>query len=759
MFPYLTPPHKTFILTLLIFSVSIALAQEAKKSNTFKSDTVELLDMAFEDLMKIRVITPTQSLQNSGQAPASVLIVTRDQIKLRGYRNLAEILNDLPDFTVQHKADPQFYSLINIRGISRPDYFVILLDGVRISSPTNEPLPLLENFPIYLAKQIEVVYGPGSALYGADAMAGVINIITGEHTGNEKVSVATTGGTQGYHNIFGLFKKKFKDDTRISFGGQYSYDIQPNFSKVYKNEYSMSSQETKSFNTSYGLVAPKQPIDPSYDAPIKAYNAYVSLDKGGFSLKILHHHVQVPSSTTLTPNNAVYNKDVFYGQGITMASGSYSITAGKFKSASTLTASFYKVNPRSNFRNVFGGMEHGYKYSSGSTMKVEEQLTYSLSDKLNFIGGITYEIFQSIPKSPELQSPIEKNSEVRGVLLNSTSKNNPNGIEAEFFPLLYTNFGSYLQGQYYPSTNFSLTAGVRYDHNSRFGSTINPRIGAVATPFKKTTLKLLYGTAFWAPSPHISYQSYGAFYSLDDGITYQSDFWHLPNPDLKPMTSKTVEFSIHQRIRKTLSLTVTAYRTRIENLITNVPDNGYTNLYQNKFQGWDVGFIEVPFNLGAQENYGGNVMLNNTFSIRRGRFNIYSSISYLEGEMTEVAASGTRQVGQSLIAPWQFRAGLDGKLNAFHFSVRLLQSGQQRTSEFKDSFENKRTSIPGYSLVNLSAGFLLSDKVTFFTNVQNALNQRYSHPLISDASSTNPISFPTSRQDPSRVMMGIRLAL
>ncbi len=61
--------------------------------------------------------------------------------------------------------------------------------------PTNEGLPLLENFPIYLAKQIEVVYGAVSALYGADAMSGVINIITAKGEGYDQFEARTVAGT------------------------------------------------------------------------------------------------------------------------------------------------------------------------------------------------------------------------------------------------------------------------------------------------------------------------------------------------------------------------------------------------------------------------------------------------------------------------------------------------------------------------------------------------------------------------------------
>jgi outer membrane cobalamin receptor len=138
-------------------------AQDEEQIDTLKID--KLLNLSFEDLVNVSVVTPTLNAQKSGEVPATVIVITQDQIQLRGYQNLAGILNDLPDFTISDKSDPQFYNRMSARGVSRQDLFVILMDGVRISSPTNEPLPILENFPIYLAKQIEVVYGPGSALY------------------------------------------------------------------------------------------------------------------------------------------------------------------------------------------------------------------------------------------------------------------------------------------------------------------------------------------------------------------------------------------------------------------------------------------------------------------------------------------------------------------------------------------------------------------------------------------------------------------
>lgn len=734
-----------------------------------QTDTIlikELTRLSLEELMNINVTTPTLSAQKSGQSPATVIVITEDQINQRGYQTLADVLRDLPEFKVDDKSDPQFYNNISARGINRQDKFVIMLDGTRISSPTNEPLPILQNFPIFLAKQIEVVYGPGSALYGADAMGGVINIITKnarDYKNEEKLHIAANSveGIYGYTNNTLLLNKEFKNDFNLTIGGQYFYDKQPDYSKIYKNEFNITPQQTGLFNSAFGPLNPQEPISAKYEAPLKAYNMYAALNKGGFSFKILKHYVQVPSSLAYTPDNAVFNKDVFYGQGVTSANTAYTAQVGNLKSFTSLTGSFYKVNPESNFRNVYGGMEHGYKYSTGSMMKADEQLTYSVSKKVNLLGGITFEQFHAVPKCPELESPVNEKGPAEGILLNTRSQYNPDGIEAKFYPLFYNNVGSYVQGEFVQGTKFSFTGGVRYDQNSRFGSTINPRLGVVFNLSPKTILKVLYGSAFWAPSPLVSYESYGSFTTTDSGKTYRSPFWHLPNPGLKPIKSKTVECSLSQIFGENFNVSLTGFYTQITDIISNVPDNGNTNLYNNKFLGWEVDYIEVPFNQGKQSSYGGNAKLISTVNIKKTLLQVYSSLSYVNGK-TDVKIQGnngieTQKTELSLVSPWQFKFGVDGKIGKFYFSGRILWLDNQRIDAFVDPQNpDKRKTLKGYSLVNASFGYNVKKTVVFYVNVLNALNQKYRAPGLGLAIEKSPF-FNGNLQDPLRIMLGIRV--
>jgi outer membrane receptor for ferrienterochelin and colicin len=724
-------------------------------------DKTDLTSMSLADLLNVNVTTASKVSQKAGEAPANVIVITANQIRTRGYRNLAEVLNDLPDIKVNDKSDPQTYNTFSIRGISGQDKFVILMDGVKISSPINDKLPILENYPIYLAKQIEVVFGPGSALYGADAMAGVINIITEKDIDQDLLEASVMACTHGYSNQNLLWRKTLNSGLTITAGGQFTYDQQPDFSKVYANEFSMESHQTGTFNSAYGIMTPEQPIDAEYSAPVKTYNAYLSLEKRGFDFKLLHYYSQVPSSTTLTPQNGVFNKDVFYGQGLTSASANYTDSIGSVRSVTSVQGCFADVNPQSNYRNHFGRMEPGYKYSNGSMIKIDEQLTASLSRQLQVMGGLTYEIFQALPKSVELASPQSRDAAVEGTLLNSAEYYKPDGIAAKFYSLAYNNVGSFVQARYSPVNKLAITLGGRYDHNSRFGSTVNPRAGVVYSHSAKTTIKAMYGSAYWAPSPHVAYEQYGSFFSTDSGRTYASNFWHLPNPGLKPTTSKTFELNLNQQVSNHFSFSLTGYYTRLHGLIAGVSDNGNTNLYNNHFLGYPVSYIEVPVNAGVQKNYGGNVLVNGVFDIGGSRFNAWGSVSFVDGTVMEYATpSKLTEVEIPLVAPWQFRAGVDGSSGAFSYSVRVLRSGRQRLTRFENPDQPySREQLAGYTLVNASVSYSFKERLSFFVRGVNLLNQRYRLLSIVEETDNGMSTVYGSFQDPLRITAGLTVSL
>jgi iron complex outermembrane receptor protein len=143
-------------------------------------------------------------------------------------------------------------------------------------------------------------------------------------------------------------------------------------------------------------------------------------------------------------------------------------------------------------------------------------------------------------------------------------------------------FSGVLQDEWQFADNWQLTAGVRYDHYSDFGGTINPRAALVWDINKQLTTKLLYGRAFRAPS--FSEQA------------NQNNPVLLGNKNLKPETINTFEWAIDYRPVKSLRTAVNVYYYQIEDLIAAVPDPGKPSA---TFQ-----------NSGKQDGYGGEFEWN-----------------------------------------------------------------------------------------------------------------------------------------------------
>ena len=136
------------------------------------------LDLTLEELMNIEVVTASQTAQKVGDAPATIYVVTQEQIIDRGYANLEELLEDIPEIEIQRKSVSEYSNYYSFRGISGNEKFMILLNGIRINSMAGTPHAVANNYSIANANRVEVILGPASALYGVDAFSGIINIIT-----------------------------------------------------------------------------------------------------------------------------------------------------------------------------------------------------------------------------------------------------------------------------------------------------------------------------------------------------------------------------------------------------------------------------------------------------------------------------------------------------------------------------------------------------------------------------------------------------
>src|ERR1700720_4037648 len=168
-----------------------------------KSDTRDLLDMSLEDLMSIEIDSvygASGFKQKVTEAPASVTIITSEEIQMYGYRTVADILRNVRGFYVTYDRN---YSYLGVRGYGPSgDYnsrIAVLVDGHRLNDNIFDSGPVATEFPmdVDLIDRVEVIRGPNSSLYLASAFLGVINVVTKRGRDLKKVQVAAAAASYG----------------------------------------------------------------------------------------------------------------------------------------------------------------------------------------------------------------------------------------------------------------------------------------------------------------------------------------------------------------------------------------------------------------------------------------------------------------------------------------------------------------------------------------------------------------------------------
>lgn len=139
-----------------------------------------LLGLSLEELMDVKVSSPTLTPESLNRTPAAITVFGREEIQRTGYDYLHELLNLVPGYQMVRSPDGPFSVTSRGRTNSTSSReILVLVDGV----PRNEPRGggasnQLDYFPLERIERVEVVRGPGSAVYGENAFTGVINIIT-----------------------------------------------------------------------------------------------------------------------------------------------------------------------------------------------------------------------------------------------------------------------------------------------------------------------------------------------------------------------------------------------------------------------------------------------------------------------------------------------------------------------------------------------------------------------------------------------------
>jgi len=437
-----------------------------------------------------------------------------------------------------------------------------------------------KTFPVELIKKIEIIRGPGSALYGASAMNGVINIITKDASDPSAVSA-------GYGS-FDTYKGT----------GQLSY-IKNDFSLFAFADTVHSNGDPQLIEKDYASSAfpPGYSLAPGYTNEELRYNTFfTNLSFRNFRLtgffKDTDSDLPVGYTSALTDENNFSNKRAFVEAGYDGSPGEilqlsvkawwdYGADDIMYEQFDQKTAAF------KNFPEGVGMMSalgvKGEKFGS------EIMTTVKLPHKSEIIAGVCAEHTRGYDVRASFNTNLISSNKpivIDGVSYGSMQYLGGMRDLSESYNFMdedrmkRTVWAGYVQGMWNIAETFpalkrigktlTLTAGLRYDDYDDVGSSLNPRTGIVYAPNDRLFFKVLYGQAFRAPGFNELY--------LTNNIVI------LGNPDLNPETVKTAEFLAGVNITDRITATLDFFRVQRGDMIRNVK-GVFSNLGEVESQG------------------------------------------------------------------------------------------------------------------------------------------------------------------------------
>ncbi len=479
-------------------------------------------DLDLVKLLNVEVSTATKTSESLDDAPAVITVVTREDIARWGYRDVAEVLNHTVGFFA---IDDHVLPNVGVRGMTgglgaESGVIKVMIDGRSVAYRTTSGNWLgVELIPLGSISQIEIIRGPASALYGADAFLGVVNIITVKPDDVRPVQVRGVVGRAGDHPearldaVFGGRSGKF--DFLLGAAGEYA--------------------------DRSGLRLPPESPAPTLPSWVGARRTALGLErrsivlqgrggyedpsKGRFSLSIYASAIERGGDfvhwAQLTHGTDAMGRAV----GTTVALGQLRINADgvvhvakKLDLALQATYSQGANLPQDRIE-IGSDLFHVQRRQSYHGVDGLTEARWMPMDRFNLIGGV-----EALYDHEDLLAPIRINRATGQPVL-------AGGDGGTIVNL--TNLGAYVSSNLKVIDPWvKLTGGVRYDVNSQYGSQFTGRAGITSRWSKSLVTKLLYGSAFKAPSPSLLYAT-----PLRPGDV-------VGNPSLLPQHIHTVELQV-----------------------------------------------------------------------------------------------------------------------------------------------------------------------------------------------------------------------
>ncbi|MHC4321472.1 MAG: TonB-dependent receptor plug domain-containing protein, partial [Planctomycetota bacterium] len=521
----------------VIFNLSQAFSIEAVEPKE-KTDSGAAILEEIKWLQAEAIITiATRHATSVSTAPGIATVITAKQIKQLGFRKLTDVLDIVPGFQVS--MDETGEQEIAVRGVLDASSYKIkvLIDGHSINEPNGgSAMWNFDDLVVENAKRIEIIRGPGSALYGQNAFLAVVNVITKDTEDIDGFQVTSSGGTFDTQNHNVLFGKEYGG---LKISGFFDFYDTEGFSKKIEQDLVFPASYSKS--------------------PGRSHNRKEKVD---LNLKLSYRNLEL---------NTKYMKKrrkdyIGIGHSLnddTMIRSTYIFSELIYKwelgeKIESITKLYYDQN---NQDSVFEQRPNNYVDIYGRTYPDGIKGRLPLKNRtIGFDNQFNYTVFKGNEATFGLQYEWIRHHDVKYWANIDPLTFAPLPLAVDYthdFP--YSREATrhimafYLQDVWNITGNVDLTVGVRHDRFTKFGGTTNPRVGLVWRFMEDAHLKLLFATAFRAPNFQELY--------------FVNNPQRVGNPNLDPEKTNTFEASLGYNFTSHISGNINYFYNRIRDRI------------------------------------------------------------------------------------------------------------------------------------------------------------------------------------------------
>lgn len=585
-----------------------------------------LQEFALEDMVVTASRVPTQKVDT----PADISVITKEEIADQNYASASDALRAIPGVNVLGsgaKGSSMGQDKILLNGDER---VLVLVDGRRMNlgSSGNSSADWLP--PVNAIERIEVLKGGGSALYGTDAVGGVINVIMkkGSDIGNH-VTVKAAGGSWNAEQYaisasgstdsgLGLIVSATKERR-----GEYKFKNANGKSQLLKNS---------GYDDTGVIVKLDQKVgeDNRIGVNFEHINAEGGSPFGYSGFGNTDSHKRISNNVALRYNWNESSDERGYVQ-------------------------VYKNYQHAHFRSPVASRQSNF---TDSTIGIEAQQNFKFSDTDEMTAGLEY-----------YKTTVDNNALYTG-------KRDIN------------NKAIFAENRWEFAPTWQLNAGLRYDHHSKYGSEVTPKVALNKKFDENSNVYLSWGRVFNAPTTddlfwhQVDSSQWGTFYTYGD-------------PNLKPEKGYVWTFGGNTKLNEKTSLSANVFYSKI----TDAIDWDYTS----------VPNYTLAVNVNKEKRRGLELSLNHDFD---DNLSAYASYTYVQVKQDK----GKGFTKDLTTKPNIYRAGLKYKNADWLFTLNANAVTGQSEKNFVDS---------SYFTLDLGAQYKINDNAKLFINGYNLTNARY----------------------------------